>query len=254
MDWRPRTRAAAIHLAGSTGVAAAAAGLVFLLWYPWPYTAIAGGIGLFVLITCVDVVMGPLLTLVVFDGTKKPTELRRDLAVIVFLQLAALGYGLHAMFEARPVALALETDRLRVVAANDVLKSELPLAPPGLQRLPIDGPRLIRTQVPTEAREKLEAIDLALAGADLGARPKYWRSWDAEAMQEASSAGRPLEELRSRWPGRTAELDAAIRLTGRDSSELRFLPILSPHADWVALVDARSGQIVGYVPFSTLSR
>jgi hypothetical protein len=252
MDLQARIRAAVIHLALSAGIAGIAAGLVFLLWYPWPYTALAGGIGLFILITCVDVVLGPSLTLVVFDRRKSLTELRRDLAVIVALQVAALGYGLHTMFEARPVVLALEIDRLRVVSANDVLTSELPLAPPGLQRLPLGGPRLIRTQAPTDPKERLAAIDMALAGADLGARPKYWRNWDAEAARQVRTAGRPLDELRRRRPELAAELDAAIRLTGYESSELRFLPILSRHADWVALVNARSGQIVGYVPFSIL--
>ena len=63
---RARWRAALIHLGCSAVLASAAAALVFLVWYPWPYSVLAGGIGLFILITGVDVVMGPLITLVVF--------------------------------------------------------------------------------------------------------------------------------------------------------------------------------------------
>ena len=75
-----------------------AAALVFGLWYPYPYREISGGRELFFIIVAVDVVMGPLLTFAVFNRKKPLKELKRDLGVIVLLQLAALGYGLWTVF------------------------------------------------------------------------------------------------------------------------------------------------------------
>jgi len=49
---------------------------------------------LFLIVVTVDVILGPLITLAVFNGVKPWTELRRDLAMVGVLQLAALGYGL----------------------------------------------------------------------------------------------------------------------------------------------------------------
>ena len=73
------------HLACSALVAVAAAVLLFLLWYPWPYSVLAGGMSLFMLICGVDVVIGPLITLIIFDTRKPWLELRRDLLVVVML-------------------------------------------------------------------------------------------------------------------------------------------------------------------------
>lgn len=247
---RARWQAALIHLGCSALIALAAAALVFLVWYPWPYSVLAGGIGLFILITGVDVVMGPLITLVVFDRRKPWSELRRDLAIVVLLQLCALGYGLHVIFVARPVALALETDRLRVVRAGDVAETELPLAPPSMRQLSLTGPVLLRTERPTDPAEVLETVERAMSGFDLGMRPKYWRAWDAAASREVLAAAKPLDALRVRYAARRAEFDAAVARTGLKAPQLRYLPMLSQHDDWIALVDAQSGNLVGYAPFN----
>ena len=101
--WKDRLRASAIHLAISLGIAALAALLVFALWYPYPYREISGGRALFLILVSVDVIIGPLITLAVFNRAKPAKELRRDLASGGLIQLAALAYGLWTMFLARPV-------------------------------------------------------------------------------------------------------------------------------------------------------
>ncbi|HSV45661.1 MAG TPA: TfpX/TfpZ family type IV pilin accessory protein [Ramlibacter sp.] len=248
-NWRSRGKAALTHVACSAIVAVAAAALVFLLWYPWPYTALAGGAKLFLLITGVDVVMGPVITFAIFDRRKPWAELRRDLAIVVLLQLAALCFGVYTMYVARPVALALENNRFRVVTANAVALEELPQAVAGLQQLSNRGPLIIRTESPTEAGEMLDSIEKALAGADLGTRPKYWRPWDAQARKDTLAAGKPISDLRVRYTARAAEMDAAIERTGKPAQQLRYLPILSRFEPWIALIDASTGDIVGYAPF-----
>ncbi|WP_284618278.1 TfpX/TfpZ family type IV pilin accessory protein [Aquabacterium humicola] len=250
LDLRTRIKAALIHLSGSAFVAGIAAALIFLLWYPWPYAALSGGSKLFLLITGVDIVLGPAITFAIFDLRKGWPHLRRDLAVIVVLQLAALGYGMHTMYLARPVALALESNRFRVVAANDVIAEELGQAPAELRALSITGPRQLRTITPTDADELMKSIEMALAGADLGTRPKYWRAWDDTARRETRENGKPLKVLRTRYPARAAELDEAVARSGRSDDQLVFVPVISRHADWVALIDKASGDVVGFAPFN----
>jgi hypothetical protein len=249
LDWKWRGKAAGLHLVWSGLVACVAAALVFLIWYPGAYRHMAGGAGLFTLLISVDVVMGPLITLAVFNRRKARSELRLDLAIVIALQLAALGYGVYVMHAVRPVVLALESNRFRVVPANDVVTDELRAAQPEYQSLPMWGPIKVRTVVPTDPDEKFEAIAKALDGADLGARPKYWRSWDEAARQEIGAAAKPLADIRRRYATRTEELDAAIQRTGHSEQSLRYLPVLTRHGDWIALVDATSGDIVGFAPF-----
>jgi hypothetical protein len=248
--WSLRSKAAGIHLLGSACVVALAAGLVFLLWYPWPYTAMAGGGGLFLLITGVDIVLGPLITFAIFDPRRKPwTELRRDLIIVVLLQLAALGYGLYVMHTVRPVALALENARFRVVTAQDVLLDELPKAQPAFQQLSHTGPATVNTSLPATAEEQFDSVTQALAGHDIGTRPTFWRAWDDNARARAKTIAKPVESLRKHYAKRTAELDAALQRTGRTEAQLRYIPVLARYGDWVAFIDANSGDIVGFAPF-----
>ena len=249
-SWRYRTWAAGYHLLGSAGVAVLAACLVFVLWYPAPYTAMAGGAGLFLLITGVDIVMGPLITFAIFDRRRKPwTELRRDLIVVVLLQLAALCYGLYVMHTVRPVVLALEGSRFRVVTAQDVLFDELPKAQPAFQQLSHTGPVTISTALPATAEEQFDSMTHALAGQDIGTRPKFWRAWDDDARARAKTVAKPIESLRKHYPKRATELEAAVKRSGLPEAQLRYVPVLARFGDWVAFIDANSGDIVGFAPF-----
>lgn len=122
---RPALAATAIHLLLSAAVALVCAVVVFALWYPPPFDELAKGRQLFLLVVAVDVVCGPLLTLIVFNPRKPRAELRRDLSVVVALQLAALTYGLVNVANARPIWLAFEGDRFRVVSVPDVNRRQL---------------------------------------------------------------------------------------------------------------------------------
>ena len=77
-----------------------------------------GGETLLRLLIGVDVVLGPLITLIIFDPEKP--RLKYDLAVIAVLQFAALAYGSYVMFEARPVYNVFVGDRFETVAANAI--------------------------------------------------------------------------------------------------------------------------------------
>ncbi len=243
---RPRLAAAAVHLLLSGLIAACVAVVTLRFWYPGDIGAIAGGRQLFLLILGVDVVMGPLLTLVVFDRRKPRKELVRDLAVIAVLQLGALAYGLHTLYLARPVALVYEPGRFRVVSANDVRIEELAEARPEYRQLSLTGPLILGARGSKSNEERLKSFDLALKGYDLGQRPSLWQPY-AESRAEALAQSRPLDELMSRYPERRAELMARLEALTLNPQEARFLPMVA-RDDWVALLNAQ-GDIAGFAPF-----
>src|SRR5262245_29793319 len=131
-----RIRPAAYHLLGSTLVAGLGTLLLVWLWYPYPHNRLAGGLQLMAIMLSVDIVLGPVLTLVVAAPGKLVRALARDMAVIVVVQLFALGYGLHVLAAARPIGLVFEVDQMRVVSAADIDPDMLGQAPPALRSLP----------------------------------------------------------------------------------------------------------------------
>ena len=248
IDWPSRLKAASVHLGASALLAALVAVTVFGLWFPGPYRQFSGGTELFILVVGVDLALGPLITLVIFDRRKPLAELRRDVAIIVALQLAALGYGLNMLSISRPVVLALEKDRFRVVAASGVYIKEMPQALAGLRSLSLTGPRLLRSVDPPPD-QKVESVALGLSGFDIGTRPSLWRTWDQAARAEALAHAKPLSQLSQRYPDPRSELDAAVTATGLPTQALVYLPMITFRGDWVALLDAGSGVVVGFAPF-----
>lgn len=243
----PRLRAAGIHLGLSALIAALAAALVFGLWYPTPFREISGGRELFFIVVAVDVVLGPLITFAVFDRRKPWRELRRDLAIVGIIQIAGLLYGLHTVYVARPAVMVLEVDRLRVLTAVDLPAAALAKAPPEFRELPWHGTHVLAARRATDA-ERLESIEMAMAGVDIGQRPEFWLP-ASETKAALLQSAKPLQELRERHVARSAELQKYIDATGRSDEQLKFLPLFARRTDWVALLDAGSGELVGYAPF-----
>jgi hypothetical protein len=248
--WRDRLRASAIHLAISLAIAALSALLVFGVWYPYPYREISGGRELFLLLVTVDVILGPLITLAVFNRTKPWTVLRRDLAFVAAVQLAALGYGLWTVSVARPVHLIFEFDRFSVVHAVDVPEEMLHLKPPGIEALPWKGPTLLSLRDFKSNQEQADATLAALAGLSLGARPDLWQPY-LLAVPNILKAAKPVSGLKQRFPDQAQRIDAVAQAAGRDAQTLLFLPMNGRKSFWTVLLDPVTADVVGFLPLDS---
>lgn len=238
----------------SLGLAALAATLVFAVWYPYPYREISGGRSLFGMVVAIDVVMGPLLTLVIFNRSKPLSELRRDLAIIGVLQLAALGYGLWTVALARPVHLVFEIDRFRAVHAFEVELPSLKQAPAQWQQLPLTGPTLLSVRDFKNSDENFELTNAAFAGTQIGAQPSMWQDYE-KAKPQILARTRPLEDLKKRFPGQIAEIDHALKSASsknRPAASVGYIPLNSrDSAFWTVLVDRQTAEVIGFVPIDS---
>lgn len=250
-QWKSRLKASGIHFCISLLIALLAAALVFFLWYPYPYREISGGRELFLLVVTVDVILGPLITLAVFNRAKPWRELKRDLAVVVFIQLAALGYGLWTVCLARPVHLVFEYNRFRVVHAVDVPPELLPMVPRGMDALPLTGPTLLSLRPFKDANESLEATMAALTGGlPLSARPDLWQPYTvakAEILHEA----RPVSQLKARFAAQATAIDAVIARTGRKPESLVHLPMVGRKSFWTVFLDPVTAEVLAYMPLDS---
>lgn len=245
--WRDRLQASAIHLGLSLLIAALAALLVFDVWYPYPYRELSGGRELFLLLVTVDVILGPLITLAVFNRAKPQATLRRDLAVVVVIQLAALGYGMWTVSVARPVHMVFEYDRFRVVHAIDVPPELLEKTPPGVEALPWTGPTLLALREFRDSQERMDATLAAMQGVSLSFRPDLWRPY-AQAVPDILQATRPVSDLQTRFPARAPEIDSVLAATGRNPQTLRYLPLVGRKAFWTVFLDPVTAQVVATLP------
>jgi hypothetical protein len=243
--WREKLRAFGVHFAVTLLVTVAAAALIFVVWFPEPFQDLAGGVRLFVLVTACDLVLGPIMSLVVYSSRKSRTALLIDYTVIGLLQLGALVYGIHNIWEARPVYLVFAKDQIEMISAGELSKEDLAEASSAQFRsLPLWGPRLVATSVPRADRG--DALFSALAGKDVALRPKFYVPYDTQ-LDAVVRTSRPLTDITSKHPALAPMLKEAIRRSGRSEENLRWLSVKHRRGFSTALIDAKTGYPVAYL-------
>jgi hypothetical protein len=244
----PRLAAALGHLALSAVVGAGIGLAVIALLYPGDYLQMAGGATLFWMVVAVDVAIGPFLTFVAFDVRKRRRQLTMDLLVIAALQVGALVYGVHTLYAARPVALVFEVDRFRLLSPSMIAEQELPQALPAYRELPRAEVWVLGSRRAADVgQERLEAIQMAFEGYDLGQRPRYWQPY-ADSRADALKAALPAERLLRAQPAASDALAALARRENFAVENARFLPVVARKGTWVAILRP-DGDIAGFLPF-----
>ncbi len=243
-----RLKAAAIHAVLSLVSAMVISAVVFKLWFPTPLSDITGSATLYWMVIAVDIICGPLILLVIWNPKKPRRELITDAAIVVTIQLAALAYGVWTISQIRPVYIVFETDRLRMVNAAEIDPVDLASAPAQWGHLPLLGPQLLSTRVPTDGDEMLRSIELSIAGKEPSVRPEMWEEY-APAQEKIRKAARSLPELTSVYPDKQAEITRLAEKFDVPYASVVWLPFTSVRSmDWVALMDARNMKPFTYIP------
>ena len=98
------------------------AAFALLLWFPSPFFYLDGTLTAIIIIASVDLVLGPLITLVIAAPTKSKQQIIKDMAVVIAVQLIALAYGVQLIYEQRIVAIVANTGVFHLVSSKDVSK------------------------------------------------------------------------------------------------------------------------------------
>lgn len=243
---RAASFAAFIHLSGSLLVAALAGVLMFAFWYPFPYRELAGGRELFLLVVFVDIVLGPLLTLVLFAPSKIPKELWRDLTIVVVLQLCALGYGVWTVWQARPLFLIAEVDRFKVISRPALEDGSVEALPLSLQPHRFSGPITAAIREPKDLNEKNTVLFESIQGGrDYGERPDFYIPYEGAAALKILKRARPLEPFLQKYPLQRTSAQEFASKAGLRLELLLYLPVVA-RQEWVAILDDK-GMVIGFL-------
>ncbi len=210
MDTRLRARLLAFitHLITSAGIITAFSLFVYLIWYPSPYHIIHSTLDVIKNLVLVDVVLGPILTLVLFDIRKPHKELRRDISIVVLIQLAALVWGGHITYKMRPLVAAYYENTFFTVTREDLDPADL-----NHDMLPAfyETPRLVYVMPikDKEERQKHFSKVLSLEEKPLMLQPFHYADLDTfyadlhDAgrldMDRVSSEPEKLQKLKAFW-------------------------------------------------------
>jgi hypothetical protein len=234
-----RSKAGALHLLASLLVAICVT-LPLILWlYPSPFLEAAGGSSLLLMILGIDVVLGPLLTFLVFDRRK--ASLKRDLRVIIGIQLIALVYGLYVTSLSRPVFMTFVVDRFEMVSAAEVDDEEMARAPVQFRDMKWGHPIQAFAEQPTDPKERQDVLfAFVKSGIDLKQFFRYYKPFET-ALPLIRQRAQAVESLKKFNP--VKDVDTALE-PYQKSAELRFVPMQGKKRDLTVLVDAKDGRLI----------
>lgn len=116
-----KLKATSVHLFISMLVLAVVLYFIVFDWYPEPFFTAQGGWKGARLMVIVSLVLGPLLTFIVFDHLKQRKAMIFDISLIVLVQVSALIWGGYQVYMQRPIALVFWHDAFYTVTADDYL-------------------------------------------------------------------------------------------------------------------------------------
>jgi hypothetical protein len=118
-----RYQAFAVHMAISLVIFFILSLCITQYWYPGILFDTDNGWKAIGMIIGIDLILGPLLTIIVFNPKK--SSLKFDLSIIALIQVAALIYGSWTIHQTRPVALAFINSSFSTIYANSALAKAL---------------------------------------------------------------------------------------------------------------------------------
>ena len=245
-----RKKAFSIHLATSAIIATCISVPLLLLWYTPDFFAAANAQILLLLLLGVDVVLGPLITLIIFNSKKSRKELIFDFSIIASLQVAALLYGMSISFQARPVFVAFTQDSFTVAIANQILDINLERSKhPEFKSLSLTGPVYVYAEMPIDQKERDDIEYSKIFGMGLHCFPEYFKPY-TENMKIAGQAAKPLSAMTKLADGDIAVLNKAVKRSGKPESEIGYLPLKGMRKDLTILLDKNDGKILDVLQIS----
>lgn len=118
-----RYQAFVAHIAISSIIFFILLAFITLSWYPGILFDTGNGWKAIGMIVGIDMILGPLLTLIVFNPKK--SSLKFDLSIIAFIQIAALAYGSWTIHQTRPIAIAYVNNHFLTFFANSEMSSDM---------------------------------------------------------------------------------------------------------------------------------
>ena len=238
-----KLRAFSTHLAVSGLALLAFLTVVMVVWYPAPYFEVDGGWTVLQILIGVDLVLGPLLTLIVFKPNKP--SLKFDMSCIALMQLAALVYGGWTIYQGRPDFVVFAVDRFITVAAVEYDKTKLQY--PELDAPRINGPHIALALLPDDpkAREDL-LFGAAGGGRDLEQSAQYYHPYQPD-LEVLSARSVDLTQIMPHSEAAATEIKEFLNDREGQLDDFFYFPLVGKNKDVVMALNADDGQPVGVI-------
>ena len=239
-----RLKAALVHAGISLLVFIPLAYLVLFRWYPSVYFESDGGWHGMFIIFCVDVVLGPTLTFIIFTPGKTRAKIYFDLGCIALIQIGALIWGIYAVHSQRPVAIVLwENSFHPVISATYEVQG---VSVEQLDAFDTSRPVTLLAKPPTTKAEMASAFLETLNGeiAMFHVVERYVRlGEDLLALEKANVGWNRLQQAEPKLQPKLLHIAA-----GAQPESVFLVPFRGRYADAILMLSAEGEYLGGVVP------
>src|SRR5580700_3522909 len=243
---RFRLKAFSLHLLSSAAVLTLILGCLYFGWYRWPGWYLTDVTKVVVVMICVDVVLGPTLTLIIANQNKSRRELTRDIGIIVAVQLCALTYGSVSLWSGRPLYYAFSENVLQLVQAYDIDANEAKL---GREQNPrfaphwYSLPRWIWAPLPQDPDERDKIFTAAISGGDdVISMPRYFKRWE-DGLPSLRGQLRKVDDVAYFAKSEKKVLKDKIKAAGMADDQLNSIPLTGRGHPLLVVFDPNTLQI-----------
>ena len=231
-----RWKACGIHLLISILVVGSILLALLFTWYPPAIMGISKADQLIYLLAGVDVVIGPMLTLIVFKIGKP--SLKFDLSVIALLQICALSFGLYTIWQSRPVFMVAADDRFYLVFANEIDPVALGLAKQKeYSSLSLTGAKLVSASAPVDLSKTISFGSVP----DIQNQPRFFTGYDQYAATLMEKSLPVMADKNNDTPKQvTSALKKWAIKNGMKTENIRYVPINSSRGSGIMVMDVAS--------------
>ena len=213
--------------------------MVFYVWYPSPLAKANDVSHIFLMMLAIDIIVGPLLTLLVYKEGKK--TLKFDLSVIILIQVSAFLYGFYTIAQGRPAWLVFYHDRFDQVTVVEISQKNHEKFKYEYKNAPMLGPKFVAVKFSNNSETRKKDTLLELSGTTLAMRPERYlplmdikdqireKALNLELLRDFNS---PLEidKILKKYPTATA-----------------WFPLKTNTNDMVVLINTKKAEIVKIV-------
>ena len=228
------------HLAISLLIALIAIAIVFFVWYPAPLAQAVGVTSIFLMLLAIDVIVGPLFTLLVYKQGKK--TLKSDLTVIILIQLSAFVYGFYSIAQGRPVWIVFNVDRFELVRVNEIYDGKLEQALPQFRQPTWFKPQWVGVEFAKDANVRSDDLFAeALEGISIAQKPERYVDLSKTTTQLKQRA-KSLDMLKQYNDAK--HVDAIL---SKYPQATGFFPLKANTVDMTVLINKEKGEVIKIV-------
>jgi len=224
--FKHKVKATLIHLALSILLVGLIMGSIIFFFFPSLFIGVSDFKEVASIIIIVDLVLGPLLTFVVFQPHKK--TLKFDLSVIAAIQIVALSYGAYALYQIHPVYITFNIDRFSIINAVDAEPEKAKLSEYNISKL--STAKLAFVKLPDDIKARNQLIwESTQGGQDIDSREEYYESYEKN-ISNIIAKGLDTELILAK--GETDnKIKSFITKQQKDINSFVFLPITNDKKD-----------------------